>query len=209
MHSEWWTACLLSVNDRMGRIVNSIGPWRYWWHWWLSTVLCHWGTNAHWSPLSVSALGWNGPKSSEHWGLICILWTIHLLGVSCRLCDQDGSTIVRRVLVTRQYRWVLVTRCHWWLFILSNRLMQRGWLTDEVNSFNPSVAMIGPDHSRDGLVWLLLYAHRHWSILGAAGHIILTPANQLMVMGLKIWSMSNPGSNQRPSITGLRADQLL
>jgi hypothetical protein len=31
--------------------------------------------------------------------------------------------------------------------------------------------------------WLLLYAHRHRSILGAAGHIIhvLTPANQLMV----------------------------
>jgi hypothetical protein len=29
------------------------------------------------------------------------------------------------------------------------------------------------------LVWLLLYAHRHRSILGAAGHI-LTPANQLM-----------------------------
>jgi hypothetical protein len=31
-----------------------------------------------------------------------------------------------------------------------------------------------------------------------AGHIILTPAKQLMVMGLKIWSLSNPGSNQRP-----------
>jgi hypothetical protein len=30
------------------------------------------------------------------------------------------------------------------------------------------------------LVWLLLYAHRHRSILEAAGHIILTPANQLM-----------------------------
>jgi hypothetical protein len=27
--------------------------------------------------------------------------------------------------------------------------------------------------------WLLLYAHRHRSILGAAGHIILTLANQL------------------------------
>jgi hypothetical protein len=25
------------------------------------------------------------------------------------------------------------------------------------------------------LVWLLLYAHRHRSILGAAGHIMLTP----------------------------------
>jgi hypothetical protein len=47
--------------------------------------------------------------------------------------------------------------------------------------------------------WLLLYAHRHWSILRAAGHIILTPANQLMAMGLKIWSLSNPGSNQQPS----------
>jgi hypothetical protein len=31
----------------------------------------------------------------------------------------------------------------------------------------------------DGLVWLLLYAHRHRSISGAAGHIMLTPANQL------------------------------
>jgi hypothetical protein len=31
------------------------------------------------------------------------------------------------------------------------------------------------------LVWFLLYAQtRHRSILGAAGHIILTPANQLM-----------------------------
>jgi hypothetical protein len=29
-------------------------------------------------------------------------------------------------------------------------------------------------------VLLLLYAHRHRSVLGAAGHIILTPANQLM-----------------------------
>jgi hypothetical protein len=45
---------------------------------------------------------------------------------------------------------------------------------------------------------LLLHAHTHRSILGAAGHIILTPANQLMVMGLKIWSLSNPGMNQRP-----------
>jgi hypothetical protein len=26
----------------------------------------------------------------------------------------------------------------------------------------------------------LLYAHRHRSIIGAGGHIILTPANQLM-----------------------------
>jgi hypothetical protein len=27
----------------------------------------------------------------------------------------------------------------------------------------------------------------------AAGHIILTPVNQLIVMGLKIWSLSNLG----------------
>jgi hypothetical protein len=44
-----------------------------------------------------------------------------------------------------------------------------------------------------GLVWLLLYAHRHQDILGAAGHIILTLVNQLTVMGLKIWSLFNPG----------------
>jgi hypothetical protein len=31
-----------------------------------------------------------------------------------------------------------------------------------------------------GIVWLLLYAHRHRSILGAAGHITLTPAYLLM-----------------------------
>jgi hypothetical protein len=48
------------------------------------------------------------------------------------------------------------------------------------------------------LVWSLLYAHRHRSRLGAAGYIILTPANQLMVLGLKIWLLSNPGSKQRP-----------
>jgi hypothetical protein len=29
--------------------------------------------------------------------------------------------------------------------------------------------------------WLWLYANRHRSILGAVGHIIPTPANQLMV----------------------------
>jgi hypothetical protein len=34
------------------------------------------------------------------------------------------------------------------------------------------------------VVGLLLYAHTHRSISGTAGHIILTPANQLMVMGL-------------------------
>jgi hypothetical protein len=41
--------------------------------------------------------------------------------------------------------------------------------------------------------WLLLCAHRHRSILGEAGHIILNPANQVTVMGHKIWSLSNPG----------------
>jgi hypothetical protein len=35
-------------------------------------------------------------------------------------------------------------------------------------------------HQRQWLFWLLLYAHRHRSIIGAAGHIILTPTNQLM-----------------------------
>jgi hypothetical protein len=43
------------------------------------------------------------------------------------------------------------------------------------------------------LVWLLLNAHMHRSILEAADHIILISANQLMVIGLKIWSLSNPG----------------
>jgi hypothetical protein len=49
--------------------------------------------------------------------------------------------------------------------------------------------VFGLSHNHEGrLVWLLLYAHKHRSIhvLGAAGHIILTPANQLMVMGLKL-----------------------
>jgi hypothetical protein len=49
-----------------------------------------------------------------------------------------------------------------------------------------------------GLVWLLLYAHRYRRRLGATGHIILTPAKQLMVMGLKIWPLSNPDLSQRP-----------
>jgi hypothetical protein len=55
----------------------------------------------------------------------------------------------------------------------------------------------------DGWFWLLLYAHRHRSILWAAGHIILTPVNQL-ITGLKIWSLSNPDSIQSSnfSITG-------
>jgi hypothetical protein len=35
-----------------------------------------------------------------------------------------------------------------------------------------------------GLVWLLLYAHRHRSMLGVAGHI-RTPANQLRLWGSK------------------------
>jgi hypothetical protein len=33
---------------------------------------------------------------------------------------------------------------------------------------------------------IVLYALTHQSILEAAGHIILTPANQLMVTGLKM-----------------------
>jgi hypothetical protein len=44
-----------------------------------------------------------------------------------------------------------------------------------------------PNGVKVWLVWLLLYAHSHRRILEAAGHIILTPAKQLMVMGLKIW----------------------
>jgi hypothetical protein len=56
---------------------------------------------------------------------------------------------------------------------------------------------VGGWGGRNGLVWLLLYAHRHRSILGADGHMILTPGNQLMVMRLKIWSLSHPGLNQR------------
>jgi hypothetical protein len=36
-------------------------------------------------------------------------------------------------------------------------------------------------------------AHTHPTILGVTGHIILTPVNQLMDMGLKIWSLLNPG----------------
>jgi hypothetical protein len=60
------------------------------------------------------------------------------------------------------------------------------------------------------LVWLLLYAHRHWSILGAAGHIILTPANQLMLMVLKIWLLSPIRvRTSNLSITGSRSYQLL
>jgi hypothetical protein len=43
-------------------------------------------------------------------------------------------------------------------------------------------------------VWLLLYAYRHRSAAYKGRLvIILTPANQLMIMGLKIWSLSNPG----------------
>jgi hypothetical protein len=34
-------------------------------------------------------------------------------------------------------------------------------------------------------------------LLGAAGHIILTPANQLMATALKIWSLYNPGFEPR------------
>jgi hypothetical protein len=58
-----------------------------------------------------------------------------------------------------------------------------------------ATGVCGAGGSKGGLAWfwLLLNAHRHRSISGAAGHIILTPANQLMVMGLKVWSLSNPG----------------
>jgi hypothetical protein len=46
-------------------------------------------------------------------------------------------------------------------------------------------------------------------IIGAAGIIILTPANQLIVTGLKIWSLSNPGSTSDLLLTDPRAYQLL
>jgi hypothetical protein len=39
---------------------------------------------------------------------------------------------------------------------------------------------------------ILLYAYSHQSISAAAGHIILTPVNQLLVRGKKIWSLTNP-----------------
>jgi hypothetical protein len=71
------------------------------------------------------------------------------------------------------------TRCQWYLFA-----------SRHCEDFTSEIQTV--------LVLLLLYANRHRSILGAAGHIILTPENQLMVIGLKIWSLSNPGSNQRP-----------
>jgi hypothetical protein len=48
---------------------------------------------------------------------------------------------------------------------------------------------------------LLLYAHRRQNILGAAGLIIMTPANQLMVMGLQIWSLSNLGFELGTSVS--------
>jgi hypothetical protein len=67
----------------------------------------------------------------------------------------------------------------------------RRWRRVTFNALSPQSAwrennkfMVKALHGKVALmviVWLLLYAHRHWSILGAAGHIILTPANQLMV----------------------------
>jgi hypothetical protein len=51
-------------------------------------------------------------------------------------------------------------------------------------SLAPMVTQVLGDASFE--VWLLLYAHRHRSMLGAAGYIILTPAKQLMVNGAQI-----------------------
>jgi hypothetical protein len=61
--------------------------------------------------------------------------------------------------------------------------------TPILNKYGPTGAK-----RRVFLVWLLLYAHRHRSILGAAGHIILTPANQLMVMRLTVQSGFEPAT---------------
>jgi hypothetical protein len=44
----------------------------------------------------------------------------------------------------------------------------------------------------------LLYAHTHRSVLGAAGHIILTPANQLRLWGSKYGHCPIRVSNHRP-----------
>jgi hypothetical protein len=84
----------------------------------------------------------------------------------------------------------------------SRLCMSGGWTESVKNEFgifageNASMHTITGKRRND----CLLYAHRHRSILGAAGHIILTPANQLMVMGLKInlVTVHYPGSNQRP-----------
>jgi hypothetical protein len=59
------------------------------------------------------------------------------------------------------------------------------------------------------LDWLLLYAHIHRNILGAVGHIILTPANQLMAMGLKKGHCPIQVRTSNLSITGPGAYQLL
>jgi hypothetical protein len=72
-----------------------------------------------------------------------------------------------------------------------------------------SVRWVEIEKGKERKEWLL-YAHTHQSILlGAAGHIILTPANQLMVMGLKIWSLSNPGFESATFLSlALHANQL-
>jgi hypothetical protein len=67
---------------------------------------------------------------------------------------------------------------------------------------------VGKEFFFSRVVWLLLYAHRHRSILGTAGHIILTPANQLMVMRFKIWSLSNPGFEPETLRSLAQRDQL-
>jgi hypothetical protein len=54
------------------------------------------------------------------------------------------------------------------------------YLKNQLGLFFSFMGRIGTNGRSHFLVWLLLYAHGHRSVLGAAGHIILTPANQLM-----------------------------
>jgi hypothetical protein len=142
-------------------------------------------------------------------------WCCMDLGDQCRL-DAEwwwwcGEVV--RYLAWRQYAWrvCLPTLRHitsWFHFPLrslsrqddsnsrphgSSRCYKCGALRRRIHTTGISLLV-----SVIGLVWfwLLLYAHRHRSISRAAGHLILTPANQLMVTGLKIWSLSNPGFEQ-------------
>jgi hypothetical protein len=55
-------------------------------------------------------------------------------------------------------------------------------LSNPIHPFTPEEGDVREEVGKReiSLVLLLLYAHRHRSVFGAAGHIILTPANQLM-----------------------------
>jgi hypothetical protein len=113
--------------------------------------------------------------------LIDCQWVFRCLCVSLSVAKLLLTRSERTVTKILHYTWFDSNNSQW-SFLHATILLSTAWSSKQANTLNSHCRL---NKKRQGvfvwfLVWFLLYAHRHRSILGAAGHIILTPANHLM-----------------------------